>query len=320
MAIKKPGTLAIEAIDLKKKYEPDILAVNGLDLKIEKGSIYALLGPNGAGKTTTISILTTIFQPTGGVAKVAGYDVVKEPKKVREKIGVTFQETLVDEALTGRQTLDFHGQLYGMSRSQRKKKIKELLHHVELEDAADRKAKTYSGGMKRRLELIRGLMTGPEILFLDEPTLGLDPQNRTKIWDYILSMRDTFGVTILFTTHYLEEAEKLADRVGIVDHGKVVAEGTPGELIDQMGSDVIFISTEGDISAFVAALEETPYVGSVSTCEGGVQLGVDNWGKRIAKIASLGSRLNVKMGEVTVSKPDLGDVFIKFTGRELRDK
>jgi len=320
MKEKKTVTYAIEAKGLLKKYEPDILAVNGLDLKIKKGSIYALLGPNGAGKTTTISMLTTIFQPTGGIAKVAGYNVVKEPNKVREKIGVTFQETVVDETLTGRQTLDFHGQLYGMTKFERKNKIKELLQHVELEDAADRKAKTYSGGMKRRLELIRGLMTSPNVLFLDEPTLGLDPQNRVNIWDYIRSMRDTFGVTILFTTHYLEEAEKLADRVGIVDHGKVVVEGTPKELIDQMGSDVILIKTEGDISNFVVALKEFSYVSSVSTGEGQVQLGVDTWGKRIAEIASLGARLNIKMGEVTVSKPDLGDVFIKYTGRELRDK
>ncbi len=188
---EKPISQAIEVRGLVKRYSEEVLAVDGVDLSIAANTIYALLGPNGAGKTTTISMLTTLLEPTGGTAKVLGLDVVKQANEVRERIGVTFQEMVLDDELTGRQVLDYHGRLYGQSKAERQAKIEELLALVELEEAADRQAKTYSGGMKRRLELARALMTTPEVLFLDEPTLGLDPQTRARIWDYIRDLKES---------------------------------------------------------------------------------------------------------------------------------
>ena len=187
--------LAIEARGLVKRYNEEVLAVDGADLSIQANTIYALLGPNGAGKTTTISVLTTLLEPTGGSAQVMGLDVVKEAGKVRERVGVTFQEMVLDDELTGRQVMDYHGRLYRMGKAERKTKNEELLALVELEEAAERKAKTYSGGMKRRLELARALMTTPEVLFLDEPTLGLDPQTRARIWDYLRALKEEGGMT-----------------------------------------------------------------------------------------------------------------------------
>ncbi|MFC2057287.1 ATP-binding cassette domain-containing protein, partial [Chloroflexota bacterium] len=184
-----------------------------------------LLGPNGAGKTTTISVLTTLIEPTAGSASVAGFNVVRQAGEVRKRIGVTFQEMVLDDDLTGRQALEYHGKLYNLKTKQRRDKMAELLRLVELEEASDRKIKTYSGGMKRRLELARGLMTSPEVLFLDEPTTGLDPQNRANIWDYIKNLKEQSGLTLLLTTHYMDEAEALADQVSIIDHGHIVVEG-----------------------------------------------------------------------------------------------
>jgi ABC-2 type transport system ATP-binding protein len=239
--------LAIEARGLVKRYSEGVLAIDGVDLSIPANTIYTLLGPNGAGKTTTISMLTTLIKPTAGSAQVAGFDVVCQASDVRRRIGVTFQETVLDVELTGRQVLDYHGRQYGQSKTERQSKITELLALVELAEAADRRVNTYSGGMKRRLELARGLMTEPAVLFLDEPTLGLDPQNRVGIWDYIRNLKEQRGMTLLLTTHYMDEAEKLADQIGIIDHGRIVIEGTPPELIDQMGADVIHIEGQGDV-------------------------------------------------------------------------
>lgn len=188
---KQNADITIEAKGLVKRYSEEVLAVDGVDLSIQANTIYALLGPNGAGKTTTISILTTLTESTGGSAKVAGYDVIRQADKVRRCIGVTFQEVVVDDDLTGRQVLDYHGRLYGQGTKQRKAKTAELLALVELEEAADRRVNIYSGGMKRRLEIARGLMTDPEVLFLDEPTLGIDPQNRATIWDYIRNLKNS---------------------------------------------------------------------------------------------------------------------------------
>jgi len=199
---QQPGSdPAIEARGLVKRYGEEVLAVDGVDLTIPANQIYGLLGPNGAGKTTTISILTTQIEPTAGDAKIHGLDVVKQASDVRQRIGVTFQEMVLDDELTGYQVMDYHGRLYRMGKAERRTKIEELLALVELEEAAERKAKTYSGGMKRRLELARALMTTPEVLFLDEPTLGLDPQTRARIWDYLRALREERGMTLLLTTH-----------------------------------------------------------------------------------------------------------------------
>jgi ABC-2 type transport system ATP-binding protein len=316
---KSSSNMAIETKGLVKRYGEDVLAVNGVDLSIEANSIYALLGPNGAGKTTTISMLTTLIEPTAGSAKVSGFDVVRQGGEVRRRIGVTFQEMILDNDLTGRQVLDYHGRLYRQDAKQRKERIAELLALVELEDSADRMCGTYSGGMKRRLELARGLMTEPEVLFLDEPTTGLDPQNRANIWTYIRNLKAQLGMTLMLTTHYMDEAEALADRVGIIDHGKIVVEGTPGGLINQMGSDTIRISGQGDSDTFIKKIETMPFVQATTKTNGLIQIGVDSGNQRLAGVVSLATESGFTVEDISVTKPSLGDVFLKYTGRQLRD-
>ncbi len=311
--------LAIEAKGLVKRYNEEVLAVDGVDLAIEANTIYALLGPNGAGKTTTISMLTTLLEPTAGSAKVVGLDVVGQAAKVRERIGVTFQEMVLDDELTGRDVLDFHGRLYGLSKAERQAKSADLLALVELEEAADRMSRTYSGGMKRRLELARALMTAPEVLFLDEPTLGLDPQTRARIWDYLRNLKTQDGLTVLMTTHYMDEAEILADQVGIIDLGKLVAEGTPRELIDQMGADTISIVGQGDRDALVEKIKTLPFVQSVTVGEEVIQVGVDSGSRRLVEVVSAAAGSGFRIEDISVAKPSLGDVFLKYTGRQLRD-
>jgi len=319
MSEQTNNNLAIEAKGLVKVYEGDVLAVDGIDMAIEANTIYAMLGPNGAGKTTTFSMLTTLLEPTEGTAKVSGFDVIKQANDVRRQIGVTFQETVLDNELTGRQALDYHGRLYRMSKESRKEKISELLALVELEEAADRVITTYSGGMKRRLELIRGLMTSPSVLFLDEPTLGLDPQSRARIGDYILDLKEKEGLTVLLTTHYMDEAELLADKVGIIDHGKILVEGTPAELVEQMGADVIIIQGSGDSEQFIEKVNALPYTEMVSSSNGIIQIGVGSGSRRLVEILSQAHEAGYQVEDVSVSKPSLGDVFLKYTGRQFRD-
>ena len=313
---------AIPTIEIKglvKRYGEEVLAVDGIDLSIQANTIYALLGPNGAGKTTTISVLATLIEPTDGSAKVVGFDVVRQAAEVRRRIGITFQETVVDDDLTGRQVLDYHGKLYAQGTNQRRERIAKLLALVELEDAADRRVSTYSGGMKRRLELARGLMTEPEVLFLDEPTLGLDPQNRAKIWDYICNLKEQSGLTVLLTTHYMDEAEKLADRVGIIDHGRIIIEGTPSELIEQMGADTVRISGQGAIAPFLEKIKGLSYVQKVKIVEEIIYVAVDSGNRRLAELVSLAAGNDFIIEDISVAKPSLGDVFLKYTGRQLRD-
>ncbi len=311
--------LAIEARGLVKRYNEEVLAVDGVDLSIPPNTIYGLLGPNGAGKTTTISMLTTLLEPTAGSAKVVGLDVVRQANEVRRRIGVTFQEMVLDDELTGRDVLDFHGRLYGQSKAERQAMIEELLALVELEEAADRQSRTYSGGMKRRLELARALMTTPEVLFLDEPTLGLDPQTRARVWEYIRDLKEQGGLTLLVTTHYMDEAEYLADQVGIIDHGKLVAEGTPQELIDQMGADTIRIIGQGDRDGFVEKVQALPFVQTVTVGRTVIQIGVDSGSRRLVEVISQAAGDGFTVEDISVAKPSLGDVFLKYTGRRLRD-
>ena len=311
---------AIEARQLSKRFGDDIQAVDSLDLSIPPGSTYALLGPNGAGKTTTISMLTTLAEPTSGSARINGYDVVSEEAQVRQQIGVTFQEMVLDDALTGRQVLDYHGRLYGMSASERTTRIDELLGLVELTDAADRQSKSYSGGMKRRLELARALMTVPRVLFLDEPTLGLDPQGRASIWDYIRTLKERTELTVLLTTHYLDEAQQLADQVGIMDHGQLVAEGTPASLIDALGADTIRILGNGSMEVIGDRFSNLPFVQSVSMVDGGFLLGVESSSRHLAEVVSIASEGEFTIEDVSVAKPDLGAVFFRYTGRQIRDE
>ncbi len=329
---------AIEARALVKSYSSGdgvVHAVRGLDLTVAQGEIYALLGPNGAGKTTTISMLTTLLLPTSGTARVAGFDVVAEAAAVRRRIGVTFQEVVLDQDLTGRQVLDFHAQLYGLNKAQRLAKIDELAALVELTDVLDRKSARYSGGMKRRLELARGLMTEPAILFLDEPTQGLDPQNRAGIWRYVRQLRAERGITLLLTTHSMDEAEELADRVGIIDQGKLVVEGSLDTLVRSMGADVIALHGGGAPDALVARLQALPFVQQVKqvlasqdeVADGQrdraphiLHVGVDAGDRRLAEVVTLAASSDFQIRSVQVARPSLADVFLAHTGHALRDR
>src|SRR6266498_4410094 len=308
----------IEARGLIKRFGT-ITALDGIDLDVAGGSIYALLGPNGAGKTTTINILTTLVQPSAGTASVAGYDVVRQPDQVRRRIGVTFQDLVLDPDLTGRQVLDIHGRLYRQPRELRRQKIADLVDLVQLGSAIDRLVKTYSGGMQRRLELARGLMTDPQVLFLDEPTQGLDPQNRATIWDYIRMLKRERGLTLLLTTHYMEEAEALADNVGIIDHGRKIAQGPPAALVAELGADRIRIAGHGDTAELIAQLRKLPFVDRVTPGEHVIEVGVDSASRRIAEIVAQASGNGFVIEDVAIARPSLGDVFLKYTGRALRD-
>ena len=312
--------LAIEARQLRKCFGDEVCAVEGLDLSVARNSTYALLGPNGAGKTTTISMLTTLAEPTSGTASINGFDVVREAAQARRQIGVTFQEMVLDDALTGRQVLDYHGRLYGMSAADRRARSGELLELVELADAADRRSKSYSGGMKRRLELARALMTVPRDLFLDEPTLGLDPQGRAMNWDYIRDLRQRSELTVLLTTHYLDEAQQLADRVGIMDRGQLVTEGAPADLVDALGADTIRVLGAGAVSEVGDRLSRLSFVQSVSEVEGGLLLGVESSSRHLAEVITSATEGGFTIEDVAVAKPDLGAVFFKHTGRQLRDE
>ena len=316
---RPPTVPAIEARGLGKTYRGGVEAVRSLDLVVPRRSIYALLGPNGAGKTTAISMLTTLTAPTAGQAWIDGLDVVSQAASVRQAIGATFQETVLDDALTGRQVLQFHGRLYGLSASERRRRADELLDLTELADAASRKAKGYSGGMKRRLELARALMTVPRVLFLDEPTLGLDPQGRARIWDYVRALKDRSDLTVLLTTHYLDEAQQLADRVGIMDAGRLVTEGAPDALIDALGSDTIQVRGRGAGDDLAPAFAAADFVESFSPVDGGFLLGVDSASRRLADVVTLAVRAGFSIDDVSVAKPDLGAVFFQHTGRSLRE-
>ena len=314
--------VAIETHSLEKDYQAGgqvVPALRGVDLSVEQGEIYALLGPNGAGKTTLISLLTTLLLPTRGTAQVAGFDVVSQSADVRRRIAVTFQEVVLDGELTGRQVLDFHGRLYGIEGKTRKQRVLDLAALVELSDVLDRKSSTYSGGMKRRLELARGLMTAPQVLFLDEPTAGLDPQNRAGIWKYLRHLRDAEKITLLLTTHYMEEAEALADRVGIIDHGQLVVEGAPADLIRRMGADVITVSGDGDAAAFEQKLRALDYISHITQHAARFQIGVDDGERRLADVVMTASSADFHLHQVSVARPSLADVFLAYTGYELRD-
>jgi ABC-2 type transport system ATP-binding protein len=310
----------IAAQGLVKTYGA-IQALSGLDLRVPEGIIYALLGPNGAGKTTTVSILTTLTRPTSGSATVAGLDVVRDAHAVRARIGATFQDMVLDQDLTGRQVLDIHGRLYRQAGELRRRRIAELVEMVQLTDAIDRLVRTYSGGMKRRLELARGLMTDPSVLFLDEPTQGLDPQNRATIWEYLRLLRRERGLTLLLTTHAMEEAEALADQVGIIDHGHMVVEGAPAGLAAALGADMIRVVGHGDGVALASALRALPYVDQASVLDqqGTVQIGVDSGTRRLAEVVAHAAAAGFVVEDISVARPSLGDVFLRYTGRALRD-
>ncbi len=300
---------AIVTEGLTKKFG-DLTAVDDASIEINEGELFGLLGPNGAGKTTLISMLCTMLKPTGGRGEVSGHDIVSDPDGVRNSIGIVFQDPSLDEQLTGRENLDFHGRMYRIKHN-RKERIEDVLNLVELSDRADGLVKTYSGGMRRRLELARGLMHHPEVLFLDEPTLGLDPQTRLHIWEYIKELKQK-GVTIIITTHYMDEADYLCDRIAIIDHGRIIALDTPERLKGLVAGDVITIESS-DPEKLAEVLEgEAKILGSV------LQLNVRNGETQIPKIIEIANKNGITVDSVGLRKPTLEDIFIHITGRSIR--
>ena len=293
-------------------------AVAGVDLDVHTGEIFGFLGPNGAGKTTTLRMLSTLMPPTSGQATVAGHDLLREPARVRERIGYVSQEGSSYEDVTGRRELVIQGRLYGMSRAQAVARAVELLERLELNDCADRKTKTYSGGQKRRLDVGIGLMHLPDLLFLDEPTTGLDPQSRARMWDEVRHLRDT-GTTVFLTTHYLEEADALCDRIAIIDHGRIVAEGTPDELKRQVAGDVVLVGADGGSESVARVLTGQPFVRELSTEEGGVRLYVDRGETAMPQILRMLDAAGVPVTTLSLHRPSLDDVFFRKTGRSLRE-
>ena len=308
----------IDAQGLHKQFGT-VQAVIDLELHVPQGSVYALLGPNGAGKSTTINMLTTLLRPDRGTIVIAGHDAVRNPDAVRRLIGVTFQDLVLDRDLSGREALDFYGRLYGLDATTRTQRTKELLTLVELNDAADRLTGTYSGGMRRRLELARCLMMQPRILFLDEPTQGLDPQHRAMIWDYLRMLQQQHGMTMLITTHAMDEAEILAQQVGIIDHGRMVASGTPAELIGQFGSDMVRI-TANYPADYQPSWLQAEWVRNWAIQNGELRVGVDHGSRRIATILDGLRADGLQVSDMNMTRPSLGDVFLQTTGRALRDE
>jgi ABC-2 type transport system ATP-binding protein len=312
---------AIETEGITKRFD-DIIAVNNITISVKPGELFGLLGPNGAGKTTLISMLSTMTELTSGGAKVWGFDVRKESSQVRENIGMVFQDTTLDDRLTGRENLDMHGRLYGLDGKTRKKRIEEVLSLVELTDRADAIVKTYSGGMMRRLEIARGLMHHPHVLFLDEPTLGLDPQTRNHIWEYIKNLNKTEGVTIVLTTHYMEEADHLCNRIAIIDHGEIVALDTPEALKNMLGGDVIMLELEKpeNIPRLSAIYKTAGCASIVSQKNNDIFITVRDGEHQIPHVLALASEAGIPIRSVSLRKPTLDDVFLHHTGRAIRDR
>ena len=312
---------AIETSGITKRFD-DITAVNKVSIQVMPGELFGLLGPNGAGKTTLINMLSTMTEPSGGSARVWDFDVQKQAESVRQSIGMVFQDTTLDDRLTGRENLDLHGRLYGLDSKTRKKRIEEVLSLVELTDRADDLVKTYSGGMMRRLEIARGLMHHPHVLFLDEPTLGLDPQTRNHIWEYIKTLNKEEGVTIMLTTHYMEEADHLCDRIAIIDHGEIVALDTPQAMKNSLGGDVITleIGNPDNIASLCEVYKKNGCANIVSQKKNEVFITVREGERQIPHVLALASDACIPILSVSLRKPTLDDVFLHHTGRAIRDK
>jgi ABC-2 type transport system ATP-binding protein len=301
----------IETKKLTKAFG-NLTAVDNLDMKIEKGEVFGLLGPNGAGKSTTLMMLTTLIPPTSGTATVNGFDIIRQPDQVRKSIGIVFQDPSSDETLTGYENLKLHGLLYDMDSELREERIVEVLALVELTHRKDDMVKKYSGGMRRRLEIARGLMHHPEILFLDEPTLGLDPQTREHIWDYIKRLATEKKITIIITTHYMDEADRLCDRLAIIDRGKIAAFGPPNILKNDLGGDIIHMRAG---SFNIRALMELDYVKNVKEDDGSISVTVKDANQHLQDILG---RVG-KVESVEIRPLTLEDVFIHYTGRAIRE-
>jgi ABC-2 type transport system ATP-binding protein len=314
------ATQAIHAENLVKVYNGKIRAVDGVSFDVRPGEIFGFLGPNGAGKTTTVSMLSAGLRPTEGRAIVGGVEVSKDPDEVKRRIGVIFQESTADGDLTGRENIQVAAGCYGIPRSEGRKRADQLIGQMQISDAADRLAKTYSGGMRRRLELAVGLVHKPKIIFLDEPTLGLDPQGRNGFWGFIQQLRKDQGLTVFVTTHYLDEADTQCDRLAIIDHGKIVATGTPTELKDRLGGDIVTIKTAPGAPDMTGVLSPLAGVSSVQKQDDTYRVKCKSGESFVPLAVEACDTAGAGVTGVVVKRPSLDEVFLEFTGREFRDE
>jgi ABC-2 type transport system ATP-binding protein len=315
---------AVAARQLIKTYPGDVTALNGMDVTVEPGTVFGLLGPNGAGKSTTVKILTTLARPDSGSATVAGHDVLRHPDLVRRAIGVVAQGSGADPIATGRENLRLQGRLYGLKRGTLNRRVDELLERFSLTDAAGRQVKGYSGGMRRRLDVALGLVHRPEVLFLDEPTTGLDPEARTAMWDEIGRLAGEEGLTILLTTHYLEEADRLAERIAIVDRGRVVVEGTPDSLKGELRGDAVHLELReavGDAGRTLlkGALGGLPGVHEVHLDGHRVSVRADDGAAAMPALLGALERAGIGVAAATVARPSLDDVYLRYAGRRYSE-
>ena len=311
---------SIEIDSLSKKFG-NVLAVDDISLKVKEGEIFGFLGPNGAGKSTTMMILTTLLKPTIGSALVAGYDVVSQAKQVRQNIGYVQQEISVDEYLTGRENLILQARLNHIPKNLVDKRIDEILDLIELSEKQNMSVNTYSGGMRKRLDIAGGLLHHPKVLFLDEPTVGLDIQTRRKIWEYLRKIHEEFQMTIFVSTHYMEEADSLCDRIGIIDYGKIQVIDSPQAMKNALGNEVITftINDEEKKSTLISKIKEIEYVKDISINQNGITVFSSKGTEVIPLIFQLSSGFGIKINSISLTQPSLDDVFISYTGRELRD-
>ena len=310
---------SIETKSLTKSFG-DVTAVDNISFSVKDGEIFGFLGPNGAGKSTTIMILTTLLKPTSGHALISGFDVFENPKQVRQNIGYVQQETTVDEYLTGRENLLLQAKLNHIPKDQIDKRIDEVLELIELTEKQNEPVVTYSGGMRKRLDIAGGLLHRPKVLFLDEPTVGLDIQTRRKIWQYIRKIHKEFEMTIFLTTHYMEEADQLCDRIGIIDGGKIQVIDTPENMKNAMGNEVISIVFEGENhTSFISELQKIEFVNKINKDDSKLILFASNGTEVIPKIFQISSELKIKITSISLTQPTLDDVFISYTGHEIRD-
>ena len=310
-------TTAVEVSDLTKSFGA-LTAVDRISFTIGQGEIFGLLGPNGAGKTTTLAMLATMLEPTSGTAEVMGIDIKKDQDGVRKAIGIVFQDQSLDEELTAWENMDFHGRLYRIPKDVREERTKELLTLVGLFDRKDDIVKTFSGGMRRRLEIARGLLHHPSVLFLDEPTIGLDPQTRNLLWNYIDNLAREKNITIILTTHYMDEADRLCNRIAIIDHGKIIALDTPDRLKDSLGGDLVTIRSSEP--ARIPQALSAPWINRIETRGNDVTISLHNAEHHLSEIVTRLNEEKIPIEAISVHKPTLEDVFLSFTGKSIRDE
>ena len=311
---------SIETKSLTKSFG-DLVAVNDISFSVEKGEIFGFLGPNGAGKSTTMMIFTTLLKPTSGKALITGFDVMKDAKQVRENIGFVQQETTVDEYLTGRENLLLQAKLNHIPKNEINQRIDEVLELIELSDKQHQAVVTYSGGMRKRLDIAGGLLHHPKVLFLDEPTVGLDIQTRRKIWQYIKKIHIEFEMTIFVTTHYMEEADNLCDRIGIIDGGKIQVIDSPQNMKNALGNEIISLSIENNANhdSFLVELKKIEFIKKINEDNSKLTLFTSNGTEVIPKIFQISSKFDIKITTISLTQPTLDDVFISYTGHEIRD-